>query len=85
MIEFKMVGNIPGGDSAEDAIAFLDSLDWNISYKMGDFQNKIYAGEGVIFQADTSEACEAFLLGMAISLAVLPDDFLDQIRGLVGE
>lgn len=85
MKKLKMIGRIPQGDSVIDAIAFLNSIDWNISLVKGDENCFIISGEQKIFISDSMESCESFLLGMAISLAVLPESFIKTIKELIGD
>lgn len=80
----RMTNRIPG-KNLEGAISFLNSLGWNLT--MNDDQNKwyLYGGDQMIFSGDSEENIEIFILGMALSLAVLPGDFHDRIRTLIGE
>lgn len=80
--ELIMTGRIPD-DSWEGAVKFLNTLDWNLSIVRDNGRWSLYGGDQRIFSSDSEGELETFVLGMALGLAVLPDDFLDQIRILI--
>jgi hypothetical protein len=84
MFESDWVKYVPGG-TLEESIKFLNSLSWNISWKQSGEQWKAWSGEGLLVATHTKRELEAFILGMTISLAVLPKSMLDDIRKLVAE
>jgi hypothetical protein len=67
------------------AISFLDSLDWYISYHKLEHSWELLSGDKLIISTDTEKESEAFILGMALSLAVLPDEVLNEIRRIIRE
>lgn len=75
---------IPEG-SWLNAAKFLDSLSWNLSWRKEDGVWRLYAGDPLLFSAESERELEAFVLGMALGLAVLPENMLEHIRKLVAE
>jgi hypothetical protein len=84
MIEFRYIEHLPGS-SLEGGLELLKSLEWHISYKQVGDTWWIWAGDQWVFKTDSRDTMEAFLYGMALSYAVLPDNILESIRQLVGE
>jgi hypothetical protein len=82
MIEKEWLKRIPGEDF-HGAINFLNSLDWNISFGESTGKRKVFGGDRLLFSAQDDEAVHAFLFGMALGLAVLPDEILDRIREII--
>jgi hypothetical protein len=82
MIEQEWLKRIPGEDF-HGATNFLNSLDWNISFGESAGKRKVFGGDRLLFSAQKEEAVQAFLFGMAPSLAVLPDEILDRIREII--
>ena len=84
MFESDWLKYVPGG-TLEGGIEFLNSLSWNIRWRKDGGQWKAFAGDRLLVAANTKEELEAFILGMTIALAVLPDSMLDDIKKLVAE
>jgi hypothetical protein len=84
MIEQEWLKRIPGED-IQGAINFLNSLDWNISFSESAGKRKVFGGDRLLFSSQNEEAVQAFLFGMALGLAVLPDEILDRIRKIIRE
>jgi len=82
--ELKMSGRIPG-DGLEGAFEFLNSFDWNLSILRKEEKWMLFGGDQMIFSCDIQDALESFVLGMALGLAVLPNDFHEKIRELIAE
>ena len=73
---------IPGSNSLEDAINYLNSFDWNLTLKQSDNIMQLFAGDQLLFNCNNRSEVEAFVLGMAISLAVPPSNIHKEIRKL---
>jgi hypothetical protein len=84
MIKQEWLAYIPGKDM-QGAINFLNSLDWNISFGESAGKRKVFGGDRLLFSSQNEEAVQAFLFGMALGLAVLPDEILDRIREIIRE
>lgn len=76
--------NIPGHDY-EGAISFLNSLYWNLSFEKVDNQLKVFTGEILLYKSTNEQDVESFILGLALGLAVLPEEMHEQIRKLAGD
>jgi hypothetical protein len=84
MVKSDWLRNVPGG-TLEGGIGFLNSLSWFIECGKYGEQWRAYAGEGLLVEVNTKDELEAFIIGMTIGLAVLPDRILEDIRKLVAE
>jgi hypothetical protein len=84
MIEQEWLEYIPGKDM-QGAVNFLNSLDWNISFSESAGKRKVFGGDRLLFSSQDEEAVQASLFGMALGLAVLPDEILDRIREIIRE
>lgn len=72
-------------DDWQGAVEILNDLGWNLTWKEHDGQWWLWGGEPTIFVGDTEGEFQAFLWGMALGLAVLPDSILEQIRQIANE
>lgn len=77
--------NIVPGNDWQGALRFLDTLDWNLTWRNSDDQYLLYSGDKPLVSAATKEEIEAFVVGMALGLGVLPEKILDEIRELIAE
>jgi hypothetical protein len=84
MLQRKRLSRVPHG-GVEGAIEFLDTLSWDISLTRQNGKWQAWAGEHVLAAVDSQAELEAFLIGMTIGLAALPDSILAQIKKLVAE
>lgn len=73
------------GNNLDGAISFLDSLDWNITIKKSNEMVRVYAGEPLLYKSSNNQEIEAFIYGMALSLAVLPGEIINRIREIIKE
>ena len=73
------------GNEIKDAIGFLDSLDWNLTYQKSGDSWVLFGGDRLIITTETKRELEAFIFGMALGLSVLPDEILEHIRKIIGE
>jgi hypothetical protein len=69
----------------QEAVQILNDLGWNLSWKEHEQRWYLWSGEPLLFVGDTKGEFEAFLCGMGISLAVLPDSILKLIRQIANE
>ena len=79
MIEFELADALPE-KSFDGGIALLNSLEWNILLSNVNNTWLVYTGDKVMLRTDSKEVAEAFLLGMALSFAVLDSDIVESIR-----
>jgi hypothetical protein len=84
MVEMKMISLLPLG-SIEGGINLLSQLEWNITLsKQGD-NWLVFGGEKCLLKSSSEESAQAFIYGLALAYAVLPDHLLDQVRRLAEE
>jgi hypothetical protein len=82
-VHWKFDATPPAGQ-LDEAVKFLNSLDWNLFFQEKDGEWIIFSGDQRIFTAETETEFHAFVLGMALGLRVLPMEVLDQIRKIIG-
>lgn len=69
--------------SIDDGLQLINRFHWFLSIVEADRGNKkrwfVKGGEKVIFSADSREAVDAFLYGMSLAYAGIPDPLFDQL------
>lgn len=73
---------IPGQD-LQGAISILNSFDWNISKEKFNENWRLFSGDRLLFSSDNETEVDAFIFGMALSFAVLPNEIQDKIRQII--
>ena len=73
------------GDSIDDWIQFLNDFGWNITLESKDKFEYVYAGDHTLIKTERKNEQKTFLFGMAVALAVLPNEILDDIKKLIAE
>ncbi len=66
--------------SIKAGMALINRLGWNIEVKDKEHKWFVLAGEKVVFAADTRDAVDAFLYGMALAYSMLPDSIIETVR-----
>ena len=79
MSGFSAAGYFKGKENFQSALEYLIGFTRNLTWMERDGKWILFAGEPVLFKGDTKEEMEAFILGMAITLATLSDEIKDQI------
>jgi hypothetical protein len=64
----------------ETGIELANQLYWNITIKTNEKTWCVWSGEKLIFCADSREAVDAFLYGLGLAYAVLPEPVFEQLR-----
>lgn len=77
-------GYVPN-DNWQGAVDFLNHLSWNLSWQEVEGEWRLRGGDQLLFKGENKAEMESFLCGMAISLAVLPDKVLKQVRQIASE
>lgn len=86
MFESDWLDRVPNNRTLEGWIEFLNELSWNIHLRKGNGQQwKAFSGDRLLVATNTQEELEAFILGMAIAFAALPDSILEEIKKLVSD
>jgi len=67
--------------SLDDGINLVNRFHWFLSVveEMGQQRWFVKSGESIIFSADSQEQISAFLYGMSLAYAGIPDPFFDQL------
>lgn len=73
------------GQSLEGGIEFLNQLSWNLTVRQKLKNWQLYAGDQILFEAFSEDELEAFIHGMAITLAVLPEYIIAEIKKVASE
>lgn len=74
-----MKSHLPNG-TLESGLDRVNALFWAISVETRDGVHFVRSGEKPIFSADSKEAVEAFLYGLTLAYAVIPDDAFEPLR-----
>lgn len=67
-------------DNVQGGIDRANRLYWNITWHAHEARWFVYAGEDLIYTSDARESTEAFLYGLGLAYAVLPDDLFDRLE-----
>jgi hypothetical protein len=79
MVDFPWMNYLPD-NSVEGGIGLANKLFWNITVHHGNGRWVVCGGEDVIFRGDSREATEAFLYGLGLAYAVLPEEIFERLR-----
>jgi hypothetical protein len=69
----------------KSAVTFLDSFDWNLSVHPSGENWVLITGDQLAATFDTQKELEAFVFGLALGFAVLPDEVADHLRKIIGD
>jgi len=72
MHELLWLDHLPHG-SIDGGVALANALDWHISVSDGGQPWCVFSGEKPVFCADSRAAIDAFLYGLGLAYAVLPE------------
>lgn len=81
---FLWVDHLPGA-SLQGGIELANRLYWNVTWREHAARRFVYSGEDLIYTSASREAAEAFLYGLGLAYAVLPEDTFDHLEYLVKE
>ena len=73
------------GNNLQGGIDLANRLYWSVTWQEHGAQWFVHSGEALIYKADSREAAEAFLYGLGLAYAVLPEDTFDHLEYLVKE
>ena len=79
MQELLWLDHLPES-SIERGVALVNELYWNISVVEGAGKWCVLGGDKAIFCADSRDAVHAFLFGLSLAYAVLPEPVFVQLR-----
>jgi hypothetical protein len=67
----------------ESAFSYMNSLDWNLSFHQSAEKWVLIAGDKLLASFDTREELDAFIFGLALGFAVLPDEVIDHLLKII--
>lgn len=82
MQKLNWVHHLPNGN-LDGGIELLNQLLWNVSSQELDGVWRVKSGEKVILTTTSQEAMEAFLYGLSLGYAVLPEEITHQIKDIL--
>lgn len=81
MIKFAdKFSNRISGDKVKESKDFLNSLDWNLFLKKHNDEWEIITGDQHLCSFSTEDEMNAFIIGMALGLSVLPEKIIEDIK-----
>lgn len=81
----KVTWSVLRDNDLNEAINILNDLDWHLTIYQSGTNWVVNSGDGTLYIADSHEEMKAFLLGMALSFAVLPPSIIDAIKTIIAE
>ena len=66
--------------SIDDGVKLINQFFWYLKIVERGEKWAVYGGEEVLFSADSREAVDAFLYGMALAYSIIPQDYVDRFR-----
>ena len=72
--------HMPPNGTLEDGIAHANRLEWNITWAGDGALWGVWAGEGLMLRTDSKEVAEAFLYGLGLAYAILPDAMFQSLE-----
>ncbi|HEV2237898.1 MAG TPA: hypothetical protein VGR57_14660 [Ktedonobacterales bacterium] len=82
MQELVWLNRLPD-NRLEGGIELVNRLYWNITWWEHEGHWYVKAGEDIILRTDSRQSAEAFLYGLSLAYAVLPDATFDHLVYLV--
>ncbi len=72
-------------NNLQGVLRFLNRFCWSLTCQKAEQEWHLWSGDQLLFKGESQAELESFLYGMAISLAVLPDNLLQQIQQIATE
>jgi hypothetical protein len=82
MQEMQWLNHLPEG-TLEGGIALANRLYWNIVWAEHEHRWYVWSGERLILETDSADAAQAFLYGLGLAYAVLPEGTFERLEYLV--
>lgn len=79
MLKIMWTEILPGG-SFEGGVNLISDLKWNLEIREKDDSWVVNAGHKTLLKTTSREAVDAFLYGMALAYAAIPEKILSQFR-----
>ena len=71
-------GNLEGG------IDLANRLDWGITVRMAGESYVVTSGEEPILRKDSKDALQAFIYGLGLAYAILPEELFENLETTLG-
>jgi len=84
MQEMPMLRYLPNG-TLDGAIQAANRLGWNIAWHGSETEWQVWGGEKTLLKTSSREAAEAFLYGLGIAYALLPEEVYEQLTHLIDQ
>lgn len=85
MNEMLMLESLFPGGSLEGGIQLANRLDWGLSVQKAADHWVISSGDQVLLRTETREALEAFVYGMGLAYAVIPESIFSKLEAALEE
>ena len=82
MAQFSWLDHLPDG-TLESSLTLANQLQWNLEVIEGAGHWVVRSGDQPIFRTDSRSELDAFLYGLALAYAVLPDPVFATLRDAV--
>jgi hypothetical protein len=73
----------PGGN-LEGGIDLANRLDWGLSVRQAGEDYVVSSGDEPILRTESKDALQAFIYGLGLAYAVLPDELFKNLEAAVG-
>jgi len=80
MNEMLMLESLFPGGNLEGGIQLANRLDWGLSVQKAADHWVILGGDQVLLRTETREALEAFVYGMGLAYAVIPENIFCKLE-----
>jgi hypothetical protein len=68
------------GEKLEGGIELVNRLDWGLSVQMAGESYVVSSGDEPILRTDTKDALQAFIYGLGLAYAVLPEELFNNLE-----
>jgi hypothetical protein len=80
MNELLMLESLFPGGNLEGGIQLANRLDWGLSVQKAADHWVVLSGDQVLLRTETREALEAFVYGMGLAYAVIPENIFSELE-----
>ena len=85
MNELLMLEKYFPGGVLEGGIELANRLDWGLSVRMAGDTYVVSSGDEPILRTETKDALQAFIYGLGLAYAVLPDELFSNLENALKE
>jgi hypothetical protein len=85
MNELLMLEKYFPGSVLEGGIELANRLDWGLSVRMAGETYVVSSGDEPILRTETKDALQAFIYGLGLAYAVLPDELFSNLETALKE